>query len=151
MQIHQQILTAKIDQQPHSINSAAKTMIETITKQIKLNRSSRKNSHLVYELSKSDVKFPDFYNKEKTMTKWERFAKKKGLKFKSKSKMVWDEELQKFLPTWGSNSKKNLILRGGVVDIKGKTLSKLKKEKKLRIEKNNKSRENNLKRLRNLK
>lgn len=151
MQIHQQILTAKVDQKPNSINNTAKIMIETLTKQIKLNKSTRKNSHLVYELSKSDINFPDFYNKEKTMTKWERFAKKKGLKFRSKSKMIWDEELQKFLPSWGSNSKKNLILRGGVIDIKGKTLSKLKKEKKVRIEKNKKNRENNLKRLKDLK
>jgi regulator of ribosome biosynthesis len=34
-------------------------------------------------------------------TKWEEFAKKKGIKKRTKDKKVWDEELDKWVPTYG--------------------------------------------------
>jgi regulator of ribosome biosynthesis len=37
----------------------------------------------------------------KPMTRWEKFAKEKGIVKQKRSKMIWDEEKQKFLPRWG--------------------------------------------------
>ncbi|XP_076242729.1 ribosome biogenesis regulatory protein homolog [Calliopsis andreniformis] len=41
--------------------------------------------------------------KPKPLTKWQQFAKEKGIKpkKKTKSKLKWDEELQKWIPTFG--------------------------------------------------
>ena len=39
---------------------------------------------------------------EKPMTKWEKFAKEKGIAPKKKrSRMAWDEEREKWAPAWG--------------------------------------------------
>ena len=45
---------------------------------------------------------------DKTLTKWEKFSKEKGImKNKKRSRMVWSEELKKYLPRWGKNSIKS--------------------------------------------
>ncbi|WWC57501.1 uncharacterized protein I303_100033 [Kwoniella dejecticola CBS 10117] len=43
--------------------------------------------------------------KPKPLTKWERFAKEKGISHKRKEKDVWDEELQDWVPRWGKGGK----------------------------------------------
>ena len=39
--------------------------------------------------------------KEKPLTKWEQYAKLKGIKNKKKQRKVWDEESKTWKPTWG--------------------------------------------------
>lgn len=39
--------------------------------------------------------------KPKPLTKWQKFAKEKGIQKKKKSKLTWDENLQKWLPLYG--------------------------------------------------
>ncbi|PKI85586.1 Rhodanese- sulfurtransferase [Malassezia vespertilionis] len=39
--------------------------------------------------------------KPKPLTKWERFARKKGIVKRKKDKMIFDEESQKWVPRWG--------------------------------------------------
>jgi regulator of ribosome biosynthesis len=39
--------------------------------------------------------------KEKPLTRWEKYAKLKGIKKQKKERMVWDEEAQEFRPRWG--------------------------------------------------
>lgn len=39
--------------------------------------------------------------KEKEPTKWEKFAKIKGITKKKKSRLVYDEEKKEYLPRWG--------------------------------------------------
>lgn len=51
----------------------------------------------------------------KSLTKWEQFAKTKGIKKTQKDKKVWDEELGKWVPTYGyqaykADKEKNWVL-----------------------------------------
>ncbi|XP_060522023.1 ribosome biogenesis regulatory protein homolog [Cylas formicarius] len=39
--------------------------------------------------------------KPKPLTKWQKFAKEKGITKKKKSKLLWDEQLKKWIPTYG--------------------------------------------------
>lgn len=39
--------------------------------------------------------------KPKTLTKWQQFAKDKGIQKKKKSKLSWDEQLKKWVPLYG--------------------------------------------------
>lgn len=39
--------------------------------------------------------------KPKPLTKWQQFAKDKGIQKKKKSKLSWDEQLQKWVPLYG--------------------------------------------------
>lgn len=41
----------------------------------------------------------------KPPTKWERFAKAKGISHKTKEKREWDEEKQEWVNRWGRNGK----------------------------------------------
>ncbi|WVW81170.1 hypothetical protein I302_103161 [Kwoniella bestiolae CBS 10118] len=43
--------------------------------------------------------------KPKPLTKWERFAKEKGISHKKKEKHVWDEEKQEWVARWGKDGK----------------------------------------------
>lgn len=39
--------------------------------------------------------------KPKPLTKWQEFAKSKGITKKKKDKLQWDEQLQKWVPLYG--------------------------------------------------
>lgn len=41
--------------------------------------------------------------KPKPLTKWEKFAKTKGIQKRKRGRMVWDEERQGWAPRWGAN------------------------------------------------
>lgn len=43
--------------------------------------------------------------KPKAETKWEAFAKRKGIQHVKKDKMVWDEEAKEWVPSWGFKGK----------------------------------------------
>ncbi|XP_033107989.1 ribosome biogenesis regulatory protein homolog [Anneissia japonica] len=87
--------------------------------------------------------------KPKATTRWEKFAQMKGIQNKKKSRKVWDEELQKWVPRWGFQSKGDLK-RDWLLEVPQKAdpyedqFAKKKKEKKERVAKNE------LQRLRNI-
>ena len=43
--------------------------------------------------------------KPKPLTKWEKFAKEKGISHKKKEKAIWDEEKQDWVNRWGWKGK----------------------------------------------
>lgn len=43
--------------------------------------------------------------KLKAETKWEAFAKRKGIEHRKKDKLVWDEEAKEWVPSWGFKGK----------------------------------------------
>ena len=57
--------------------------------------------------------------KPKPLTKWQKFAKEKGIrtKKKGKSKLQWDEELQKWIPTFGYKRKTALEQKEWLVEV----------------------------------
>ncbi|XP_071874985.1 ribosome biogenesis regulatory protein homolog [Bombus fervidus] len=57
--------------------------------------------------------------KPKPLTKWQQFAKEKGIKTKrkSKSKLKWDEELQKWIPTFGYKRNKAIEQKEWLVEV----------------------------------
>lgn len=85
----------------------------------------------------------------KDMTKWEKFAKEKGIqKKKKRDRMVWDETSQKFLPRYGYKSakaSKSVAMIADRPDIKPgeNPFTKLAKEKKERVQVNKKKRLSN--------
>ncbi|XP_071966046.1 ribosome biogenesis regulatory protein homolog [Antedon mediterranea] len=87
--------------------------------------------------------------KPKATTRWEKFAQMKGIQNKKKTRKVWDEELQKWVPRWGYQSKGDLK-RDWVLEVPQNAdpfedqFGKKKKEKKERVAKNE------LQRLRNI-
>ncbi|CAG0921588.1 unnamed protein product [Notodromas monacha] len=88
--------------------------------------------------------------KPKAPTKWEKYAKEKGIQKRKKAKLVWDEELKKWLPRFGykkvaADKEKNWVREIPVnVDPLQDQFSKAKENKKERIAKNE------LQRLRNI-
>ncbi|KAI4292329.1 regulator of ribosome biosynthesis [Pancytospora philotis] len=146
MKIYQQLLAASSHEPCASINKGAQDMIAALVSQIKAGRSTRKQGDLVFETVETAYPLPLAVNKEKTKTRWELFAETKGLKLRKKSKLVYCEELKKWIPRWGSQSLANMKLRGGVVEVE-QSISKLKKEKQQRISQNTKNRDANKKRI----
>lgn len=47
--------------------------------------------------------------KEKPLTKWEKYAKDKGIKKQKKSRMVWDETAREYRPRWGAGRANNTL------------------------------------------
>lgn len=145
----QQLLAVTTDKPCPSINNSASEMIKALISQIKTNKTSRKGGELVHEITRTDCHFPLTLNKEKTKTRWQLFAESKGLKMKKKSKLVYNEELKKWIPRWGSGSLSNMKLQSGVVEVE-QSISKMKKEKTKRVTQNLKNRNANKKRINKL-
>lgn len=51
-------------------------------------------------------------------TKWERFAKAKGISHKTREKDVWDEEKQAFVPRWGRGGKNKEVEEQWIHEVK---------------------------------
>jgi regulator of ribosome biosynthesis len=66
--------------------------------------TERLDEHIVVKLPKSSFALPRARKlpEPKQLTKWEQFAKAKGIKKRVKNKKVWDEELDKWVPTYGA-------------------------------------------------
>ena len=56
--------------------------------------------------------------KPKPLTKWERFAKEKGISHKRKDKMVWDDEMQDWVPRWGKGGKNKDVEEAWIREVK---------------------------------
>lgn len=142
MQIVQQFLTVTTDEKIVSINNSAQEMIKELVNSIKKNKSTRVEGSLIFEISPSLYILPKSTNEEKERTKWENFAREKGIKRKKKSRMVFSEKFNKWLPRYGSRSEQNLILQGGVVEVE-QSISKIMNEKRKRTKKNKENAEKN--------
>lgn len=142
MKIYQQFLTATVDD---SSKLDVSTVLRSIINEIKSNRTTRKDAVLSYEIVPSEYVLPKSFNEEKEKTKWEKFAEEKGIQKKKKSRMVFSEKFNKWLPRYGSRSEQNLILQGGVVEVE-QSISKMINEKRERVAKNKKNAEANRKR-----
>ena len=62
-------------------------------------------------LPKTAIEFPRFqkWDPVQSMTKWEKFAKEKGIqKLKKRSRMVWSDEVKDWVPRWGAGSVKHI-------------------------------------------
>lgn len=46
--------------------------------------------------------------KQRQLTKWEQYAKEKGIQKKRRDRLVWDEQMQEFVPRYGKGSKNSL-------------------------------------------
>lgn len=65
--------------------------------------TERLDEHIVAKLPKPSFALPRSRRlpEPKALTKWEQFAKAKGIKKKQKDKKVWDDQLDKWVPTYG--------------------------------------------------
>ncbi|CEI99119.1 hypothetical protein RMCBS344292_13212 [Rhizopus microsporus] len=88
--------------------------------------------------------------KDKPLTRWEKFAKAKGITNKKKERMVYNEETEKYEPRWGYKAKNKdevaddwLIPVPDHVDPMEDQYQKVREAKKARVEKNNKRQRRN--------
>lgn len=54
-------------------------------------------------------------------TKWEKFAKEKGITKKSTSRKVWDDDQKEWKPNWGYKRANNGVLDLPIVEVRGAT------------------------------
>ena len=97
---------------------------------------------------------------EKRETKWERFARKKGIikKSKNESKLVYDEEKGDWVPKWGYRGRKKDDEGDWIVEVDTKKESELqagesirglgRKERKANVKRNERKRRANERRVR---
>ncbi|CAO3608764.1 unnamed protein product [Cunninghamella echinulata] len=87
--------------------------------------------------------------KDKPLTRWEKFAKAKGIQNRKRERMVWDEERQEHVPRWGyqggekDKTKDWLIEVPENVDPMTDMYQAKREEKKARVEKNAKRQKRN--------
>lgn len=144
MPVYQQFLTVSTENAGCSVNLKAQEMILELKKEVKQNKSTRLNGNLIYDVVPAEYTLPRRISEEKEKTKWEKFAEEKGIKKKKKSRMVFSEKFNKWLPRYGSRSEQNLVLQGGVVEVE-QSMSKMINQKKARALKNKKNAEKNKK------
>ncbi|ETV69320.1 hypothetical protein H257_14942 [Aphanomyces astaci] len=88
--------------------------------------------------------------KEKVETRWEKFAREKGIKNKKESRMVWDEAKQIWAPKWGYKRANDdsgdwaMPVKGGA-DPYADPWTEKKQEKAERVQKNLRNQANNAK------
>ncbi|KAM0679692.1 Rhodanese- sulfurtransferase [Glugoides intestinalis] len=144
MSVYQQILTVTAEQNERAVNDIAREKLIEMKNNIKSNVATRIEGSLVYETVKSSYVLPKSINENKEKTKWELFAEEKGIKKKKKSRSVFSEKLNKWVPRYGSRSEQNLLLQGGVVAVE-QSMSKMLNEKRARVAKNKKNADKNKK------
>ncbi|KAI9311280.1 ribosomal biogenesis regulatory protein, partial [Dichotomocladium elegans] len=87
--------------------------------------------------------------KDKPLTRWEKFAKAKGIQNRKRERFAWDEEKQKYVPLWGyAGGQKDkaddwLIEVPQNADPMEDQYAKRREEKKERVEKNKKRQRRN--------
>lgn len=93
--------------------------------------------------------------KPKPLTKWQQFAKEKGIrtKKKGKSRLKWDEELKKWIPTYGYKRAKTEEQKEWLIETKDDTdpFAKVKTAKQERQSKNELQRLRNIAKSKNIK
>ncbi|KAF7995779.1 hypothetical protein HCN44_006886 [Aphidius gifuensis] len=111
--------------------------------------TERKDNELIVKLPKICTSLPRARTmpKQKVPTKWQQFAKEKGIKNKKKPKLNWDEELTKWIPTFGYKKNAAEYQKNWVVEL---TTGDTPRETRLSSAKSEKIAKNELQRLRNL-
>ncbi|KAI8384418.1 ribosome biogenesis regulatory protein-domain-containing protein [Radiomyces spectabilis] len=90
--------------------------------------------------------------KEKPLTRWEKFAKAKGIQNRKRERMVWDDESQEFVPRWGyaGGKDKDKLASDWLIEVPQDAdpmedqYAKRREDKKARVEKNAKRQKRNL-------
>lgn len=54
----------------------------------------------------------------KKETRWEKFAKEKGIQNRKRARMLWDEEAQEWRPRWGYGRAKGGVEDMAIVEVK---------------------------------
>lgn len=54
----------------------------------------------------------------KKETRWEKFAKEKGIQNRKRARMVWDEAAQEWRPRWGYKSANGGVEDMAIVEVK---------------------------------
>lgn len=129
------------------VNTKASGLLKQMACEIKLCTSARKGSDLVFRLPQADLLLPKQHLKEHVETRWERFARAKGIKKRRRSGLVYDEDVGEYIPRYGPHSKKNRVLNAAVKD--GEVApSAIRRARKKNIEKNKANRLANISRAR---
>ena len=129
------------------LNSKASELLRAMAGEIKQCVSARKGSDLVFVLPQSELLLPKQHLKEHVETRWERFARAKGIKKRKRSGLVYDEDVGEYIPRYGPHSKKNRVLSAAVTD--GDVApSAVRRARKKNIEKNKANRLANISRAR---
>lgn len=95
--------------------------------------------------------------KEKTLTKWESFAKEKGIRKSNKAKVHWDEELKEWIPEYGYKRAAAEREKDWVIEVPGNAdpyedqFAKKKQAKVERVAKNEFQRLRNIAKAKNIK
>lgn len=140
MQIHQNYLTITTNN-----DESISDIIKTFHNVVKQNKFVNKEGEIIYDLACSSYPIPSTDTSDDVKTKWEEFAAVKGIKKRKKPRMVYSEKIGELVPTYGSRSEKNMLMRAGITEA-SESFSKLRNEKKKRILKNQKNQKANLKR-----
>ena len=99
--------------------NALYSSLKAVTSLTEQEMSTRKLEHKVIdysadpnivELPAPTVEIPRFHKppEKPEMTRWEKFAKEKGIKKKKRSRLVWSDEVKDWVPRHGRGSKNNL-------------------------------------------
>ncbi|PVD37920.1 hypothetical protein C0Q70_00522 [Pomacea canaliculata] len=118
----------------------------------------RRENVIIVKLPEPTTKLPreKAVPKEKPLTKWQQYAKLKGIKNTKKGRMLWDPEAKEWRPRWGYNrinsekEKWAIEVKEGA-DAFEDPFAKLKKEKQERVAKNELQRLRNFARARKMK
>ncbi len=54
----------------------------------------------------------------KKETRWDQFAKEKGIQNRKRARMLWDEEAQEWRPRWGYKRAKGGVEDQAIVEVK---------------------------------
>ncbi|KAI8092995.1 ribosome biogenesis regulatory protein [Halteromyces radiatus] len=87
--------------------------------------------------------------KDKPLTRWEKFAKVKGIQNTKRERMVWDEDRQEYVPRWGYKGGAKDVTSDWLIEVPNNVdpmtdmYQKNKEEKKERVEKNRKRQKRN--------
>lgn len=119
--------------------------IQFFKTEISKNKSTIKNGEKIYNVVNNNNYSLPLFVSSKPITRWEKFAKQKGIQKKNKSRREYNEETQAWEFKYGSQSVKNKKLKFGIIEG-NKSISQLKREKQKRIIKNKNQHRQNLQR-----
>ncbi|CAL7935839.1 unnamed protein product [Xylocopa violacea] len=116
--------------------------------------TERVDETIVAKLPKQEFVLPRSRQipKPKPLTKWQQYAKEKGIKSnkKNKSKLKWDEELQKWIPTFGYKRNKAMEQKEWLVEINDESKAMEDPFAATKAAKEERKSKNELQRLRNI-
>ena len=83
------------------VNERARDLTQLLVNKLWSAERSKEDNQFI-DLPDNQIKMPRMLEyQEKPATKWEQFAKKKGIVKKKKDRLVWDDEEKKWKPRFG--------------------------------------------------